>query len=287
MAERIIEANGIQLWTEDFGDRSGVPLLLVMGASAQGIQWPEPFIARLVDRGFYVIRYDNRDVGQSTCVDFAKQPYTLADMANDAVGLLDAYDIAATHVVGASMGGMIAQTLMIDHADRLRSATLVMTSPLSGIEGAADLPGPDPKWLEGFMAIGAAPIDTPEQRIEMRVKLFTHLAGTIPANERAIREVATREVQRAKHFAAQNNHSLAIAASRPADRRAALAKVRLPTLVIHGTDDPILPYAHGEALAATIPGAKLLTLDGAGHDLPEPTWDRIVDGIAEVTRRVA
>jgi pimeloyl-ACP methyl ester carboxylesterase len=287
MAERIIEANGIELWTEDFGDRSGVPLLLVMGASAQGIQWPEAFIARLVDRGFYVIRYDNRDVGQSTCVDFAKQPYTLTDMANDAVGLLDAYDIAATHVVGASMGGMIAQTLMIDHADRLRSATLVMTSALSGIEGAADLPGPDPKWLEGFMAIGAAPIDTTEQRIEMRVKLFTHLAGKIPPDERAIRDVATREVERAKDFAAQNNHSLAIAASRPADRRTALAKVRLPTLVIHGTDDPILPYAHGKALAATIPGARLLTLDGVGHDLPEPTWDSIVNGIEGTTRRVA
>jgi pimeloyl-ACP methyl ester carboxylesterase len=287
MSERTIKANGIELWTEDFGKRTDPALLLIMGASAQGIQWPESFIARLVDRSFYVIRYDNRDTGQSTCFDFAEAPYTLGDMAKDAVGLLDAYDVPRAHVAGASMGGMIAQTLVIEHPARVRSATIIMSSPLSGIDGGPDLPGPDPKWLENFMALAAAPLETAEQQIEMRAQLFANLAGRIPPDLEAIREVATREVARAKNFAAQNNHSLAIGASQPPDRRPLLANTRTPTLVIHGTDDPILPYAHGKAIAEAIPGSELITLEGAGHDLPESMWDTIVDGIVAVTRRAA
>src|SRR4051794_18249869 len=115
MAERIIDSNGIRMWTEAFGNPRDPTLLLIMGASAQGIQWPEPFIDEFVKRKFHVIRYDNRDTGQSTCFDFAKAPYTLDDLANDAVGVLDAYDVGSAHVAGASMGGMIAQTLMIRH----------------------------------------------------------------------------------------------------------------------------------------------------------------------------
>ena len=284
MSERMIVANGIELWTEDFGKRRDPALLLIMGASAQGIQWPEAFVARLVDRGFYVIRYDNRDTGQSTCVDFASAPYTLTDLARDAVGVLDAYELPSAHVVGASMGGMIVQTLMMHHAERVRSATIIMSSPLSGIDGSDDLPGPDPKWLADFVALASGPLDTKQEQIEMRVKLFSNLAGKIAPDVAALRDVATREVSRAKNFAAQNNHSLAIAASEPADRRPWLAKTTIPTVVIHGTEDPILPLPHGEAIARTIPGARLITLEGAGHDLPESTWNAIVDGIATVTR---
>ncbi len=131
MTERMIDSNGIRLWTEDFGDPNDPTLLLVMGASAQGIQWPEPFIEAFVARGFYVIRYDNRDTGQSTCFDFATSPYTLDDLANDAVGVLDAYGVRAAHVAGASMGGMITQTLMIRYPHRLKSATIIMSSPLA------------------------------------------------------------------------------------------------------------------------------------------------------------
>lgn len=132
MTERIIEANGITIWTESFGDPTDAPLLLIMGATAQGIYWPDDFCQALVEQSRFVIRYDNRDTGQSTCFDFATNPYTLDDLAADAIAVLDAYGIEQADIAGASMGGMITQTLMIQAPERVRSATLIMSSPLSG-----------------------------------------------------------------------------------------------------------------------------------------------------------
>ncbi len=292
MAERIIDSNGIRLWTEDFGDRRNPTLLLVMGASAQGIQWPEAFIQPFVDKGFHVIRFDNRDTGQSSCFDFAKQPYNLDDLANDAVGVLDAYDVDAAHVAGASMGGMITQTLMIRQPKRVRSATIIMSSPLAGsVDGVPmlhsdDLEGPDPKWLGEMMQLQTSmPTSTPAELIDMRVAMFTKLAGRLPVDTAGLRDIATREVGRAINFAAQANHSLAIGASSPNDRRPLLRETSIPTLVVHGTDDPILPYPHGKALAEAIPGAKLLTIDGMGHDLPVQVWPQIIGEMIAVTQR--
>jgi pimeloyl-ACP methyl ester carboxylesterase len=292
MAQRTIEANGIRLWTEDFGDRRDPTLLLIMGASAQGIQWPEPFIQQFVDRNFHVIRYDNRDTGQSSCFDFAKQPYDLDDLARDAVGVLDAYDVESAHVAGASMGGMITQTLMIRYPKRVRSASIIMSSPLAGSRDgmpmlmADDLPGPDPEWLAKIVALQQTmPTNTVDEMIDMRVAMFTSLAGRMRVDTAALRDIASREVARAMNFAAQANHSLAIGASSPNDRRPLLKKTSIPTLVIHGTDDPILPYPHGKALAAAIPGAKLLTFDGMGHDLPAAVWPEMVREMLAVTQR--
>jgi len=292
MAERTIETNGIQLWTEDFGDRRNPTLLLIMGASAQGIQWPEPFIQQFVDRKFHVIRFDNRDTGQSTCFDFAKYPYNLDDLARDAIAVLDAYDVESAHVAGASMGGMITQTLMIQYPKRVRSATVIMSSPLAGSRDgmpmlmADDLPGPDPEWLGKMMALQQTmPTNTVDEMIAMRVAMFTSLAGRMPVDTAALRDIAKREITRATNFAAQANHGLAVGASTPNDRRPLLKKTSIPTLVIHGTDDPILPYPHGKALAAAIPGAKLLTFDGMGHDLPAQVWPDIVREMLAVMQR--
>jgi pimeloyl-ACP methyl ester carboxylesterase len=292
MAQRTIEVHGIRLWTEDFGDRRNPTLLLIMGASAQGIQWPEPFIQQFVDRGFHVIRYDNRDTGQSSCFDFAEQPYDLDDLASDAIGVLDAYDVESAHVAGASMSGMITQTLMIQYPQRVRSASIIMSSPLAGSRDgmpmlmADDLPGPDPEWLAKIVALQQTmPTNTVEEMIDMRVAMFTSLAGRMPVDTAALRDVAKREVARATNFAAQANHSLAIGASSPNDRRPLLKKTSIPTLVIHGTDDPILPYPHGKALAAAIPGAKLLSFDGMGHDLPVGVWPEIIREMLAVTQR--
>jgi pimeloyl-ACP methyl ester carboxylesterase len=294
MAERMIDSNGIRMWTEAFGDRRNPTLLLVMGASAQGIQWPVPFIDEFVARNYHVIRYDNRDTGQSTCFDFAKNPYTLDDLANDAVGVLDAYDVGSAHVAGASMGGMITQMLMIKQPKRVRSATIIMSSPLSGgggddgapVLGAADLKGPDPQWLAELVTLQQAmPMNTPAELVEMRVAMFTKLAGSLPVDTAGIRDVATREVARATNFAAQANHSLAIGASSPRDRRPLLRKTSIPTLVVHGTEDPILPYPHGKALADAIPGAKLLTFDRMGHDLPAQVWPRLIDAMLATMQR--
>ena len=282
MTERILKANGITLWTESFGDPDGVPMLLIMGASAQGLYWPDGLVQRLVDQGRFVIRYDNRDTGQSTCFDFAENPYTLDDMTDDAAGVLDGYGLESAHVAGASMGGMIVQQLAIQHRPRLQSATIIMSTPLASNPeepgmGSADLPPPDPDWLAKTFAIIASPAETREQRIQLRIDTFRQMAGTIePFNEERQRDIATREVDRAPNFEAMNNHTPAIMASSPRDRRPLLAKLDIPTLVVHGTEDPILGYPHGVALAETIPGAELMTLEGAGHEMPDCYLDEMV-----------
>ena len=292
MTERMIKANGIDICTEAFGDPGGEPLLLIMGASAQMLYWTDEFIQPFVDQGRYVIRYDNRDTGRSTSFDFAASPYTLDDLVADAVGVLDALQLDRAHVAGASMGGMIAQGLCIHHADRLKSATLIMSSPLSGGGGdapelaAADLAGPDPAWMESMMAANLQPAETREDKIQKRIDMFEMLAGSVePFDRDRQRLIAEPEVDRALNFDAMNNHAIAIAASSPPDRRPLLASVKVPVLVIHGTEDPILPYPHGEALAQAIPGAELLTLEGAGHDMPSCYLDEIVNRMLALQKR--
>lgn len=289
MAERTVRANGIEIWCEDFGSARDPGLLLVMGAGGQGILWPDEFCAALAAAGHHVIRYDNRDTGQSTCLDFVKSPYTLSDMARDAVGVLDAYGIERAHVAGASMGGMIGQTLAIEHGARLRTLTSIMSSPagasimkamLGG--GGTALPGPEPKVMEAVAASAANPPRTDAERLDAAVRLWRALSGSgEPFDEPAVREREARVLARAKNPDAAQNHQLAIAGS--PDRDELLRKVTTPTLVIHGSEDPILPLPHGRATAAAIPGAKFLLLEGVGHDIPPLAQKRIAQAIVEHT----
>lgn len=289
MAERMVKANGIEIWTEDFGSPGDPAVLLVMGASAQGIFWPEAFCEQIVAAGRYVIRFDNRDTGQTTCFDFATDPYTVADMALDALGVLDAYEIERAHVVGASMGGMICQTLAIDHPERVISFTSIMSSPgggsvtqaIQGGEAEHALPPPTQEVIEVAMAAVMNPAKGREERITQRLHFFKILAGSLaPYDEAAGRALFEREQDRALNWDAQNNHSLAIGAS--PDRRSALGSVKAPALVIHGTEDPILPYEHGVATADAA-GCKLITIEKMGHDMPEVAWPRIISAIVEHT----
>jgi pimeloyl-ACP methyl ester carboxylesterase len=286
MPERTVRANGIEIWCEDFGRPGDPPLLLVMGAGGQGILWPDAFCQALADGGRRVIRYDNRDTGQSTCFDFAQAPYTLSDMARDALGLLDAFEIERADVVGASMGGMIVQTLALEHSARVRTLTSIMSTPLAAsimkaMLGQADpgaLPGPDPKVMAVAMSRAGNPPRTDEERIEVAVAMWRALAGSGEAfDEAAVRAREARILARARNIDAAQNHQLAIAAS--ADRDAALRGLRVPALVIHGVDDPILPLAHGRATAERIPGAKLVEIEGMGHDFPAHAQKRIVEEI--------
>jgi pimeloyl-ACP methyl ester carboxylesterase len=291
MTERTIRANGIEIWCEDFGDPRDPALLLVMGAGGQGILWPDEFCQSLAGSGRRVIRYDNRDTGQSTCLDFAQSPYDLSDMARDAIGVLDAFGIARAHVAGASMGGMIGQTLAIEHSGRLRSLTSIMSSPAgAGIMraimggGTAALPGPAPEVIEVMQASLANPPRTPAQRIEASVRMWRALAGSgEPFDEAAVREREARVLARAKNPDAAQNHQLAIGSS--PDRDELLRKVTVPTLVIHGSDDPILPLPHGRATADAIPGARFLVIEGMGHDIPARAQKEIARAILEHTAR--
>ncbi len=286
-------ANGIEIEYEAFGDASGRPLLLIMGLGAQMIFWDVEFCEQLAASGHYVIRFDNRDVGLSTYFDKAgvpnvlqvmkdgragrpiEVPYTLDDMADDAAGLLAALGIERAHVCGASMGGMIAQALAIRHPQRLRSLTAIFTST-----GNPELPPATPE----AMAVLLEPAPAERQaNIEHAVKVFRAIGGPgFPFDEERIRTRGGRLFDRAFHPEGMARHLAAIVAH--GDRRPKLSGVTAPTLVIHGSADPLVPVEGGKDLAQAIAGSKLLIIDGLGHDLPPPVWPRISAAIASHTR---
>jgi esterase len=288
----MVEANGIDIWTEDFGRISDPTILLIMGAAAQGIVWPNEFCDALVEAGRHVIRYDNRDTGQSSWFDFSAHPYTLEDMAGDAVGVLDAYSVGAAHVAGASMGGMIAQTLALEYPDRLLTLTSIMSTPLGTSltaamagSGSGALPGSSQGVRDALAAMTEPPRDD-GQRVDRAVVLWRALAGTMdPFDEQAVRAREKRILARARHIDAALNHQLAMASS--PDRTDRLGTITTPTLVVHGTADPILPFAHGEATARAIPRARLVSVAGMGHELPPSAVPVITTAIVDHTGSVS
>lgn len=288
-------ANGIEIEYERFGPADAEPLLLIMGLGAQLTLWPVELCEALVARGFHVIRYDNRDVGLSTKLDDAgvpdlpavlgavmtgqdpKLPYRLDDLAADAVGLLDALGIDAAHIVGASMGGMIAQLVAATYPERTRALTSIMSTT-----GNPLLPPATPA------AIGALMSRPQGGDVDSLVEFGVQTARVIgspayPADEAALRARVRRDVERSFYPAGFARQMAAIYAD--GDRRSRLAKVSAPTLVIHGTADPLVPVEGGRDTAASIAGAELIEIDGMGHDLPLPLVDRIADSIAAVARR--
>jgi pimeloyl-ACP methyl ester carboxylesterase len=293
MARAPANRNGIELEYEVFGE--GEPLLLVMGLGAQMILWADGFVDALVRRGFRVIRFDNRDSGLSTKVStrvgdprrlMARRllgmavpaPYTLRDMAGDAVGLLDHLGIASAHVVGASMGGMIAQTMAIDAPTRVKSLTSIMSST-----------GARRHMLSKPRAIGALLRPRPNDRaeaIEGAVAFFRTCGGTTHQPDYEwLRETAGRAFDRAFNPAGFVRQLAAILAS--GSRREALARVRTPTTVIHGTVDPLVLPAGGVGTAKAIPGARFVPIEGMGHDLPSSTWGIVGDEIERLRARAA
>jgi pimeloyl-ACP methyl ester carboxylesterase len=289
MAERMVRVDDIELWTEDFGDRAKPTLLAVMGATMQGIQCPEPFCRMLAGGGYHVVRYDHRDTGRSTCLDFGSQPYDLRDLAADALGVLDAYGVRAAHVVGVSMGGMIGQLLALEHPDRVLTLTSIMSSP-SGIEIGAGfagrdagtgLPGPTPELIAAFGAAYAVPPVDRASAIEARIAVARAAAGSLaPFDEEAERRLVGECWDRATDWAAADHHLEAIDAG--PSRLGRLGAIGCPTLVVHGTEDPGLPLAHGEATAAAIPGAVLLPIAGMGHELPAAVWPDVTRAILDL-----
>jgi pimeloyl-ACP methyl ester carboxylesterase len=289
MSAAFVPANGIQLCYETFGDPANPPLVLIMGLAAQMIIWDDEFCTQLAARGFWVVRFDNRDIGMSTRFPKARTPrfaemmlasatrimfrvpYTLRDMAADTVGLMDALGIRSAHVVGASMGGAIAQELAMLYPARVRSLTSIM-API----GDPKLPGPKPRALA---VLGKkVPLDR-EGYVREYVHTWSVLAGDhFPFNaERTARQGAA-SYDRGINPPGVARQMLAIIAS--GNRRKALRGVKVPTLVIHGTADPLVPDDGGRDTAATIPGARLLLIEGMGHSFPREVWPRIIDAIA-------
>ena len=266
------KANGIELEYEIIGDASAPPLLLIMGLGSQMIVWPDELCRLIAAEGFRVIRFDNRDVGLSTKT---AALYTLDDMADDAAGLLDALDLPAAHVVGASMGGFIAQLLALRHPRRVRSLCIIMSST-----GARDVGAAAPDILPMLMQ----PMPTERAAyIEYRLGIARRLSSTgYEFDEPRIRALSAACYDR-DFFPLGGQRQLA-AVMRSTDRTARLAELRVPTLILHGSDDPIVNVSGGEALARAIPGATLRIFPGMGHDLPAALWLTFAQAIAQNAR---
>ncbi len=292
-----VKANNVELACETFGKPSGEAILLIAGLGTQMIRWTTPFCLELAGRGYRVIRFDNRDAGCSTHLshhappDFAALaaalmagrapdvPYTLHDMAADAVGLLDALAIDRAHVVGRSMGGMIAQIMACEHAGRVGSLTSIMSStgnpalpqPAPDVMAMMTRPAPDPVSDEaGYLAHGLA--------FARRIA-----GGRYPFDEDAARDLILEEARRSRDRGGFARQIAAIAVA--GDRRARLARVTAPTLVIHGGEDPLIPPAGGEDTAASIPDAELMLVEGMGHDLPPQLYGAVAEAIDRTARR--
>ena len=287
-APQIARANGIELCYEIFGDPAAEPMILIMGLGGQMIIWDDDFCRQLAARGFRVIRFDNRDIGKSSRLSGGKRltamellklrflkipvqaPYKLRDMAEDTVGLMDALGIKSAHIVGVSMGGMIAQEIAISFPQRVRSLTSIMSTT-----GNPRLPQAS---REATAMLMAPPPATKEEFLDGFVRNWKVLrAGSFPQDEARDRALAERVFERGLNPAGVGRQLRAILAS--GSRKERLHAVTAPTLVIHGTVDPLVRPEGGRDTAASIPGAKLLMIPGMGHALPIPFWPQIIDAI--------
>jgi pimeloyl-ACP methyl ester carboxylesterase len=278
--------NGLEIEYESFGDPSATPLLLVMGLSYQMIEWDDELCALIARRGFWVTRFDNRDSGLSSKLDHlgppdlmgllahtAAPPYTLDDMAGDAVGVLDAMGAGAAHVVGVSMGGMIAQLIAINYPERVLSLTSIM----------ATVGGPNVVQAEPAVAaiLLAPPGTTREERVEHSLSNRRVIFGTgMPFDAQRARQKAERAVDRS--FSPDGSLRQLAAILAAPDRRPALGRLTIPTLVIHGENDPLVPPDNGRQTAAALPASLLIMIPAMGHALPAQVWSLVVDAIATV-----
>jgi pimeloyl-ACP methyl ester carboxylesterase len=273
--ERIVQANGVELCVETFGDPADPAILLIAGGMGSMLSWEEEFCERLAAGGRCVIRYDQRDTGRSVTYDPGAPQYTGLDLVADAVGILDALGVDRAHIVGISMGGGVAQFLTLDYPDRVASLTLISTSP-SGSD--ADLPGMSERLRAHFAEPPAEPDWTDRDAvIEYLVEdARPYASPSQPFDEAPWRELAGRDFDRSINIASSANHFLAEGGGR---WRGRLGEIRAPTLVLHGAEDPFFPIEHGVALAREIPGADFVALEQTGHELPRRVWGIVVPAI--------
>ncbi len=291
MTVQTAPTNGIEIAYETFGDPTGRPLLLVMGLATQMLAWHEEFCGALVDLGFHVVRFDNRDIGLSTHLHDAPPPdvmaafggdtssasYTVDDLADDAVALLDHLGIDRAHVVGASMGGMIAQTVAIRHPARVASLTSIMSTPSPAIGSPTQ---------EALAMLFAPPATSREEAVQ-RARSTYEVIGSpaYPLDVAWLETISGEAYDRAYDPLGVARQLLAIHAS--GDRTPGLRELSVPTLVVHGDADPLVQVAGGHATAEAVPDAELLVIEGMGHNLPRELWPQITEAIATVADRAA
>jgi pimeloyl-ACP methyl ester carboxylesterase len=280
VTERFVPTGDARICTESFGDPSDPAILLIMGQGGSMLWWRDAFCRRLADAGRFVLRFDHRDSGRSTSYEPGRPGYTGADMVSDAIAVLDGYAIERAHLVGLSMGGAFAQLAALGHPDRTASLTVIDSTRVD--EWDDSLPGPAPAYRAYLETAGERDWSDPDAIVEGVVAESRALAGTRhPFDEDGLRGLVRRDLERAERPASLQNHPLVEAAPPPPR---SLAELDVPLLVIHGTDDPLFPFPHGQALARAIPGATLVAVKGGGHEIHPGDWDQVVTAIVAVSR---
>ncbi|PEK51813.1 alpha/beta fold hydrolase [Bacillus toyonensis] len=281
MTEKIIKINEIDICTESFGNSANPTVLLIMGAMCSMVYWDEEFCQQLADTGRYVIRYDNRDVGRSTTYEPGSSHYTVVDMADDAIGVLDAYHIDEAHIVGMSLGGMIAQILALRNPQRVLSITLIASGIFGSEDNNRNLPPIDEKILAYHANATKLNWSHEESVANYLVAGSALLCGSKHKfDEKRVYKQVEKEIKRANNLLSMFNHSLLKGDD---SYEGKLKGINIPTLVIHGTEDTVLPYEHALALVNEIPHALLLTLEGSGHEIHCDDWDHIINAILNHT----
>jgi pimeloyl-ACP methyl ester carboxylesterase len=282
MNDKLIQANGVDLCVETLGNPGDPAILLVHGAAASMLWWEDEFCERLAAGPRFVIRYDHRDTGRSVSYEPGAPPYTIRDLVADAVGILDALGLAGVHWVGMSMGGVIAQLAALDFPDRVTSLTLIGTTPAERRSDDADLPPMPEEARARFRAVGEPDWSDREAVIDHIVALERACASESRGfDDAGMRALATRAVDRTVSIeSSMTNHFVMDGGERWRHR---LGEIDAPTLVMHGTEDPVLPFGHAVALQKDIPAAKLIALEDTGHEVPRAVWDVVVAAILEQT----
>ena len=279
MISREITTNGVTLFTQAFGESANRPILLIMGAMASAVWWPEEFCRQLARSGRYVIRYDHRDTGQSTSYPPDAATYTVEDLADDAVGVLDVYGIERAHLVGMSLGGYLGQLIALKYKERVRTLALIASEALAATYPS--IPPMDPAVLAYHAGAGALDWTDRAAVLDYQVGAWRLLSGTAhPFDEADIRAMAATDFDRTPNPMSAFNHARLSEAGRWLDR---LADITAPVLIIHGTEDRVVRFAHAEVLRANIAGAKLVRLNGSGHELHRSDWPVILKSIEQDT----
>lgn len=276
--EIIIKTDNIEICAESFGNPANPPVLLIMGAMSSMVWWDEEFCQRLADSGRFVIRFDNRDVGRSTTYEPGKPEYSVEDMADDAIRVLNYFNIDKANLVGMSLGGMIAQLVALRNPERVLTITMISSSVW---DERPDLPQIDQKILNYHASAATLNWSDEQSVIKYLAEGWRLLNGSkSPFDKDRAYKLAEKEVKRAKSLLSMFNHSLLKGGESLYGKE---KEIKVPALIIHGTEDPVLPVQHGEALAKSIPGAKLILLEGIGHEIPYHEWDTIISAVTEHT----
>lgn len=276
MKKKIIKTKDIELYTESFGNKTNPAILLVAGATVSMLYWDAEFCQKLADNGFFVIRYDNRDVGKSTFYEPGTTPYDIVDLTNDAVSILDGYKIDKANFVGMSLGGLISQIAAIKYPDRVKTLTLMSTGPWSDPDPT--IPEMDSRILDFHGKSGTVDWTNEDSVVNYLIEGASLMAGRKQFDKQKGEKLIRAEFNRANNYISMFNHAALQGGEEYWNR---LNEIKQPTLIIHGTDDLIWHFKNAGILLERIKGSKLIQLEGTGHELLFEDWDDIIDGIAK------